>query len=79
MPNHVAELLDLLIAKAPALIAAGVTHVSVSGMSADLTSPPQSIVVAPQSNPPVFLDPLNDPATFPGGRVPGFRREEPEL
>lgn len=78
--SSAAELLDLLIARAPALIAAGITSVSIEGLSATLAPPPP---VAPPASKakaqPVaksHTNPMLDPSTYPGGRVPGFTRED---
>ena len=71
-------LLDLLIKRAPALIAAGVTSVSIEGLSATLARPAPS--PAPSAKPqPIakpHINPMLDPSTYPGGRVPGFTRED---
>lgn len=75
-PRELSEAIDLILARAPALIAAGVTSVSTPGFSITLAPPPPPAAVVPPPPPAkVFTDPLSDPSTFPGGRVPGFRRE----
>lgn len=72
------QLLDLLIARAPALIAAGITSLSIDGLSATLAKP--AAVGAPAGKPqPIakqHIDPMRDPSTYPGGKVPGFTRDE---
>lgn len=72
------QLLELLIARAPALIAAGVTSVAIEGLSATLVKPPAPD--APAAKPALVakqhIDPLRDASTYPGGKVPGFTREE---
>lgn len=70
------DMLDLLISKASALRAAGYTEVSIGDMTAKL-SPPEPEPVAAEKHdqhPPSPIDPLSDPATYGGGRVPGFPR-----
>jgi hypothetical protein len=78
MPRQAAELLDMIVARAPALIAAGVTSLSIEGLSVTLSKP------APTAGPigkptPIarqHIDPLQDASTYPGGKVPGFTRDE---
>jgi hypothetical protein len=73
-----AALIDLLITRAPALIAVGVTSLSIGEMSATLQAP------APKPDAPTkpaaiakqHTDPLRDASTYPGGKVPGFTRED---
>lgn len=80
-PTELGQLLDLAIAKAPDLRAAGVLHVQLDGLA---------FALAPQEQPVVedddddkrpteqdVMDPLDDPATF-GGPVPGYRRQPHE-
>lgn len=73
-----AELIDLLIDRAPKLIAAGITSLSIEGMSATLSKPaPAPASIAPPK--PIarqHIDPMRDPSTYPGGKVPGFTRDE---
>lgn len=75
-----AELLDLLIARAPALHAAGVTSLSIDGLSATLAPPPPPLdlrgTVVPDDDLPTHdhRDALNDPSLYGRGRVPGFKR-----
>jgi hypothetical protein len=72
------ELLDLLVDRAPGLIAVGVTSISIDGLSATLArppaTPPAGAVTKPRAK--QHVDPLLDPATYPGGRVPGYTRED---
>lgn len=76
------QLLDLIIAKAPDLRAAGVLHVQLEGLAFALAPLERAVMVeddedqegqqgAPSS------DPLNDEDTY-GGPVPGFRRQPHE-
>jgi hypothetical protein len=69
-----ADLLDLLIARAPALIAAGITSVSVDGLSATLAKPAPTPVAAaqPAAIAKQHLDPLKDASSYPAGKVPGY-------
>lgn len=72
------QLLELLIARAPALIAAGVTSLAIEGLSATLVKPPAPDAPATKPAPVAkqHIDPLRDASTYPGGKVPGFTREE---
>lgn len=78
MPPTPAELLDLILARAPALIAAGITSVSIDGLSATLARPaPAAPAHVDRPKPPRgHIDPMRDPSTYPGGKVPGFTRDE---
>lgn len=79
MPRPAAELLDLIIARAPALIAAGVTSLSIEGLSATLSRPapaPAARADKPAPPPRRHIDPMRDPSTYPGGKIPGFTRDE---
>lgn len=77
-PTDAAALIELLIARAPALIAVGVTSLSIGEMSATLQAP------APKPDTPArpapiakqHIDPLRDASTYPGGRVPGYTRQD---
>jgi hypothetical protein len=85
-----AELLDLIEQRAPALIAAGITHITIGDLSATLSSAPRAPAPAPAATPgkppttptptkpPAkrHIDPLRDASTYAGGRVPGFSRKE---
>lgn len=72
-----AELMSLIAERAPALIAAGVTSLSIDGFAVTLAPPPPvpANVPKPEESPRQHIDPLRDPSTYPGGRVPGFTRE----
>lgn len=73
-----AELLTLIADRAEALRKAGVLVVQVDGFSAQLapwTEPGQPDRSVAE---PTYSDPLLDPSTYPGGRVPGFEREPHE-
>lgn len=75
--NFTAEtLIDLAIERGPAMRAAGITHISIDGLSLVLAPPEQpagDTKVEPTKPEPV--DPLADPATYglsPGAQLPGF-------
>jgi len=72
------ELLDLIVARAPGLIAVGVTSLSVEGLSVTLVKPaaPDAPAAKPTPVAKQHIDPLRDASTYPGGKVPGFTREE---
>ena len=74
-----ASLLDLIVERAPALIAAGVTSIAIEGLAVTLVKPPAPDVkiTEPRTKPArQHVDPLQDASTYPGGRVPGFTRDE---
>ena len=74
-----AELIDLAIARAPALIAAGITWLEIPGKLQLTLKEPAGAVAEVEAPAPVsasHIDPLQDPATYPGGRIPGFTREK---
>jgi hypothetical protein len=69
--------LELIIAKAKELRAAGVTSVSINGVAITL-APPDPVAPPTQTTPrtepaPMVVDMLDDPSTY-GGAVPGFTR-----
>lgn len=71
-------LLDLLVKRAPGLIAAGVTSVTVGSLSATLAAPqptsaPETAKPAPAKP---HIDPMRDASTYAGGRVPGYTRPD---
>ena len=72
------SLIDLIIARAPALHAAGVTSLTVDGLSVTLTTPPvpHAALPKPTEQPKQHIDPLKDTSTYPGGRIPGFTRDD---
>ena len=78
-PPHPAEaLIDVIIRRAPELIAVGVISLSIDGLSATLAKP-APVAPPPDRGPPPprqHIDPLRDPSTYPGGKVPGFTRDE---
>lgn len=78
MGTPAADMLDLIIARAPALIAVGVTSVSVDGLSVTLVRPPpgDAPIKAGPPAPRRHSDPLRDGSTYVGGQVPGFTRDE---
>lgn len=69
--------LRVLAQEAPALIAAGVTSLRLGELEATL-APPAVAGKAPEPRAAraAHIDPLRDPSTYPGGRVPGFTRDE---
>ncbi|MGE5802953.1 MAG: hypothetical protein ACM358_11925 [Gemmatimonadota bacterium] len=70
-------LLELVIRRAPAMLAAGITHLSIDGFSVTLSPPPPPAPnVKPEPIAKSHIDPLRDPSTYPGGKVPGFTRDE---
>jgi hypothetical protein len=73
-----AETLTLIADRAEALRKAGVLVVQVGEFSAQLA--PWNDPGQPDRSPAeqTYSDPLLDPATYPGGRVPGFEREPSE-
>lgn len=74
-----AQLLDLLIDRAPKLREAGVMRVELEGLCLVLAPPEQMLDDREERDEDIeHADPLQDPATFPGGRVPGYRRRPHE-
>jgi len=73
-----AALLDLVIARAADLHAAGITSLSLDGIAVTIAAPPVKPDAPEDAAPPAeaHTDPLNDPSTYPGGKVPGFTRPE---
>ena len=72
-----AELMDLIADRAAALIAAGVTSLTIDGFSVQLAKPTPAATAEPaKPRAKQHVGPLLDPATYPGGRVPGFTRED---
>jgi hypothetical protein len=72
-----AEILTLITERAEALRKAGVLVVQVDNFSVQLvpwSEPPPPATAAVEEGP--FIDPLEDPATYQNGRVPGFTRDE---
>ena len=77
-----AALLDLLISKAPALHAAGITSLTLDGaFTVTLQQPPapldlRGVEVPNDDETPTHehRDALNDPSSYGRGRVPGFKR-----
>lgn len=77
MPSDPEKLIKLLIKSAPELIAVGVTSLSIEGLSATLAPPaPPPAVVKPQPIARSHMNPMLDASTYPGGKVPGFTRED---
>lgn len=77
-PTPAADLIDLLIRRAPALYAAGVTSLSMDGFAVTLSAPASELPDAEDAPPPPkqHIDPMQDPASYPSGRVPGFTRPQ---
>lgn len=83
-PIEISKLIDLVIERAPALAAAGVTSLTVDGTLSITLAPPTGPtdlrgLQMPDTDegagpPPTHIDPMQDPSTYPGGRVPGFTR-----
>lgn len=71
-----ADILTLIAERAESLRRAGVTsvHVDFSLTLAPWEEPP-TIPNTSQQEEPSFIDPLEDPATYQNGRVPGFQRD----
>lgn len=68
--------IDLLVSRGPQLRAAGVTQLSIDGVSvtlapAEATAPVDGKEREPES---VTTDPLDDDATYGGRGMPGFTR-----
>lgn len=78
LPHDPDKLIALLIKRAPELIAVGVTSLSIEGMSATLSKPAPAPGPVPDKRPVArqHVNPMQDPATYPGGVVPGFTRDE---
>lgn len=71
------DLVDLIIRRAPELVAVGVTSLTVEGLSVHLSAPPPPPPnIKPEPIAKSHIDPLRDPSTYPGGKVPGFTRDE---
>lgn len=68
-----AQWLELLIERAPQLRRAGVTRIALEGCTVDLAPVEPAAVHVPEEEA-ELLDPLDDPRTFPGGRMPTFQR-----
>jgi hypothetical protein len=75
---NVEAVIAVIVTRAPALIAAGVTELTLEGFTVRLAPPPPAKTDAAPAKPVprAHPDPLQDPATFPGGRMRGFKRDE---
>jgi hypothetical protein len=76
------QLLDVVISKARQLREVGVLRVRLEGLSFDL-APREMRVEEEDDDRDLDMsddtsDPFNDPTTYGGGRVPGFRRRPHE-
>jgi hypothetical protein len=70
-------MIGLIVRRAPELIAAGVTSLSLDGVAVTLAPPPPKVGSMPAAAAPAapHTNPLHDRSTFHGGVVPGFTRE----
>lgn len=79
-PPSAADMIKLIIEQAPALIDVGVTELAIDGFAVKLARParPPADMPAPKGAPIAkqHVDPMSDPSTYPGGRVPGYTRED---
>jgi hypothetical protein len=73
-----AELMTLIVERAPALIAAGVTSLAIGDFTVELAAPPAAMppMPKPKELPTQHIDPMKDSSTYPGGRIPGFTKED---
>ncbi len=77
--DSLAATLAAITEAAPALRKAGVLTVAVGGVAFTLApnvEPPPDEKKQQVTEPDWGMDPLNDPSTYVGGRVPGFTRED---
>lgn len=70
--SDIAKLLDTLIAKAPGLREAGVREVQFDGVSVKLAPHEPVVERGDDEEPETYSDPMEDPALYPGGKVPGW-------
>ena len=78
-PTAVEQVLTLILQRVIELRQAGVTSLSIDGVFAITLGPPApspGSAPKPEEMPWQHIDPLRDPSTYPGGRVPGFTRED---
>lgn len=72
--------IDTVISRAVEMRAAGISTITIDGCSVTLTALESPIAdleaVVTEAEP--DADPLNSPATYADGRVPGFERERTE-
>ena len=76
------EWIALVLEQATALRAAGVLSISIDGRSvtfAELPFVPAKDDSKPDEQEPDNVDPFHDPASYPGGIVPGFHIEKLEI
>lgn len=68
----------LIAEQAPRLIASGVTSLTIDNFSVTLAPPAPPVHPQPKPEPVAqsHINPLRDASTYPGGRVPGFTRED---
>lgn len=76
--------IDLVLARAAELRAAGITSIGCDGCTASIGPLPDAPYVPEKSDgKPIaadeYPDAMHDPATYPGGVVPGFVIEKLEL
>lgn len=78
--SPIEELLEMVERRAPALRVAGLGSLRVDGFEIFLRDPDPRAVEIGAAEARVQeeddADPLNDPATYPGGRVAGFQRPD---
>ena len=80
MRAEIVEIVNLLAERAPALRAAGVTSFTIGDFAVDFAPheqpppPPRRRADEDDPAPDASSDPMQDPATYGGGRVPGFTR-----
>ena len=80
MASDIDVWIDTVIARSGELRKAGVLSIGANGFSAQLSAYVEPIAVdrsSPADDEPDFTgDPLNDPASYLGGNVPGFQIEK---
>lgn len=74
--ESLSSILDLLVAKAPAMREAGILNLSIDGLSIVLAEAAPEPVKPDKhdTSPPAPVDPFDDPATYGRSRLPGFTR-----
>lgn len=75
MTMTAAEFVALLEQHAPRLREAGVLSIQVDGCAASFTPPPPPALDTKGDGQPETGDPLDNPALYSGGRVPGYALE----
>lgn len=77
--TEIDNMIALLVRCAPELREAGITSLTIGDVSLTLAdAPPLDLrgveVASADAPPPPPTDPMADPASYPGGRIPGFVR-----